>query len=120
MPPRGQDFYDDEIQNGIAKLPTEDHLGLLRSLFNSMVNSMRAYYHLRGLTQADADSLIENEVLGVKELIRHRLIEIETESPKPLDNPSLEPRATEPTDDQFENDCAIDLHFLMEKVSKRK
>jgi hypothetical protein len=109
------EYYDDEIKESVSKLPSDDKLRLLESLFNAMTNSMRAFYLQAGHSDREIQMLINTEIKGVKELIASRLILVD-ERDSVIDEKLSE--TTEPTrlpaDDQLVNDAMIDLGLIFE------
>lgn len=101
-------FYDEEIKQAIASLPQHDRLALVESLFNGMVNTMRAYYLDKGHSDREIQMLIQTEVNGVKKLISERVNAI----PKPVEE--VEIVELPAMDDQFFNDASIDLGIILE------
>ncbi len=133
-------FYDSEFKAYVAKLPTEDRDGLLESLFNNMVNIMGMYYRELGHSDREVGMHIKTEVESVKKLIRQRVEQFPSEPVgKPMVDPvsgdvvnadDLDPgQAPEPKnpcvppvpmDDQFNNDCMIDLGLILSEFGVRE
>ena len=112
--------YDD-IRSAIRLLPEDDMMYLFDSILEALVSTMIIYHRTIGKSDHDARACAATEIKNMENLITLRLdnlgIDLKSAQLKELvidDNPYR----VESTSVEFENDMLIDLHFLMEDISK--
>jgi len=108
-----KDYYIG-IHENLLKLPKDDMVRFIESLMAGLIESMRLYYLEIGLSDNEIKSQTMREISGVIKIINNRVKELDAEKLIMKRNKSIIP------DDQFTNDALIDLHFLLDSVSKSK